>query len=86
MDVKVKYRGRAARYVPEYHWSDNQEIEDISENQIIFKVKTGSREEIKKWILGYGAQAEVLQPENLREKKQQEIEKMLENYQKKLYK
>jgi predicted DNA-binding transcriptional regulator YafY len=75
MEVKVKFTGRAARFVPEYHWSDKQEIENISENEIIFKVKTSSREEIKKWILGYGAEAEVLQPEDLREEMQHEIEK-----------
>jgi predicted DNA-binding transcriptional regulator YafY len=80
MEVKVKFTGRAARFVPEYHWSDKQKIKSISENEIIFKVKTGSREEIKKWILGYGSEAEVLQPEDLRVEMQQEIEKMLENY------
>jgi len=77
MEVEVKFSGRAARFVPEYHWNDKQEIKDISENEIVFKVKTSSREEIKKWILGYGAEAEVLQPKNLREEMKQEIEKML---------
>ncbi len=80
MNVKIKFTGRAARFVPEYHWSDKQEIEDISENEIIFKVKTSSREEIKKWILGYGAEAELLQPEDLRTEIQKEIEKMMRNY------
>ena len=80
MEVEVKFSGRAARFVPEYHWSDKQEIEEISENEIVFKVKTGSREEIKKWILGYGSEAEVLHPEDLRQEMQQEIEKMRDNY------
>jgi predicted DNA-binding transcriptional regulator YafY len=80
MEVEVRFSGRAARFVPEYHWSDQQEIEEIGENQIIFKVKTGSREEIKKWVLGYGAEAEVLKPAELRKEMQLEIEKMLENY------
>ncbi|CCU78363.1 similar to transcriptional regulator [Halanaerobium saccharolyticum subsp. saccharolyticum DSM 6643] len=80
MEVEVRFSGRAARFVPEYHWSDQQEIEEIAENQIIFKVKTGSREEIKKWVLGYGSEAEVLKPAELRKEMQQEIEKMLENY------
>jgi len=80
MEVEIRFSGRAARFVPEYHWSDQQEIEEIGENQIIFKVKTGSREEIKKWVLGYGAEAEVLKPAGLRKEVQLEIEKMLENY------
>jgi len=80
MEVEIRFSGRAARFVPEYHWSDQQEIEEIGQNQIIFKVKTGSREEIKKWVLGYGAEAEVLKPAGLRKEMQLEIEKMLENY------
>ncbi len=80
MEVEIRFSGRAARFVPEYHWSDQQEIEELSENKIIFKVKTGSREEIKKWVLGYGAEAEVLKPADLRAEMQQEIEKMMENY------
>ena len=80
MEVEIRFSGRAARFVPEYHWSDQQEIEEIGENQIIFKVKTGSREEIKKWVLGYGSEAEVLKPAELRKEMQLEIEKMLRNY------
>jgi len=82
MEVEVKFSGRAARFVPEYHWSDKQEIEELKENKIIFKVKTGSREEIKKWILGYGAEAEVLKPIDLREEMRQELEKMIKTYKK----
>jgi len=80
MEVEIRFSGRAARFVPEYHWSDQQEIEEIGENEIIFKVKTGSREEIKKWVLGYGSEAEVLKPAELRKEMQLEIEKMLRNY------
>ncbi|ADQ14925.1 helix-turn-helix transcriptional regulator [Halanaerobium hydrogeniformans] len=80
MEVKIKFSGKTARFVPEYRWNDQQEIEEISENEIIFNVKTTSREEIKKWVLGYGSEAEVLSPQDLRAEIQQEIEKMLENY------
>ena len=80
MEVEIRFSGRAARFVPEYHWSDQQEIEEIAENEIIFKVNTGSREEIKKWVLSYGSEAEVLKPAELRKEMQLEIEKMLRNY------
>lgn len=80
MEVEVKFIGRAARFVPEYHWSDKQEIKELKENEIIFKVKTGSREEIKKWILGYGAEAEVLRPTDLRKEMKAELEEMIKNY------
>lgn len=28
LDIKIKFTGRAARFVPEYQWSDNQEIKN----------------------------------------------------------
>jgi len=80
MEVEVRFSGRAARFVPEYHWSDKQEIKELGENEIIFRVKTSSREEIKKWILGYSSEAEVLKPADLRKEMKEEIEEMLENY------
>jgi predicted DNA-binding transcriptional regulator YafY len=36
--------------------------------------------EIKRWILGYGSQAEVLKPQSLREEISSEIKKNLKRY------
>lgn len=80
LDIKIKFTGRAARFVPEYQWSDNQEIETKDENEIIFSVKTSSREEIKKWVLGFGAEAELLKPAELRKEISEEINSMMYNY------
>ncbi len=80
LDIKIKFIGRAARFVPEYQWSDNQEIEIKNENEIIFSVRTCSREEIKKWMLGFGAEAELLKPVELREEIIEEIYAMQKNY------
>jgi predicted DNA-binding transcriptional regulator YafY len=80
LDIKIKFTGRAARFVPEYQWSDNQEIQIKDENKIIFSVKTSSREEIKKWVLGFGSEAELLKPIELRKEIIEEIDAMLENY------
>ncbi|ADQ14414.1 helix-turn-helix transcriptional regulator [Halanaerobium hydrogeniformans] len=79
--LKIKFSGRAARFVPEYHWSDKQNIERINDNEIIFSIKTSSKEEIKSWILSFGSDAEVLQPASLKKEIEAEIKKMLKIYQ-----
>ncbi len=78
--VKVRFIGKAARLVKEYHWNERQHINEISDKEIIFSVWTSSREEIKSWILSYGASAQVLAPTDLREEIRVEIGKMLNNY------
>ncbi|RCW49884.1 MULTISPECIES: YafY family protein [unclassified Halanaerobium] len=82
LDVEVKFTGRAARFVPEYQWTDNQIIKKLADNEIIFSVRTTSREEIKKWILSYGAEAEVLKPEELKQEVAEVAEKMCKIYEK----
>ncbi len=78
--VKIKFSGFAAHYVQEYKWHDTQMIQEIDEDTIIYSVTTGSREEIKSWILGFGSDAEVLEPDDLREEVKEEIGEILKKY------
>jgi len=80
LNIKIEFRGRAARFVPEYQWSSSQEIKSQDDGSIIFSVKTCSREEIKSWVLGFGSEAEVLEPKDFREEIIAEIELMKTNY------
>lgn len=80
--IKLLFSGFAAKYVQEYKWHSSQQIEDLNEDQIIFRVKTGSIEEIKNWILGFGSEVKVLEPEELKLEIKEEIEEMSKKYQK----
>jgi len=46
---------------------------------VIFTI-CGHPEEIKRWVIGYGAHAEILEPEYLRKEVEKEIEKLQEIY------
>jgi len=80
IEIKLLFSDFAARYVKEYQWHSSQEIEEINEDQIVFKVKTGSLEEIKSWILSFGRGVEVLEPEELKLEIKEEIEAMSKIY------
>ena len=82
INVVVDFKGFAARFVQEGNWHDSQEIENLREEHIRFSVKTGSYREIKKWILSFGREAEVIKPSKLREELKEEIEAMGNNYSK----
>jgi len=79
-EIELLFSGFAAKYVQEYDWHSSQQIEELNDGQIIFRVRTGSIEEIKSWILSFGAEVEVLEPEDLKLEIKDEIENMLKIY------
>ena len=79
-EVTIKFHGDAAAYVKETLWHHSQEIEQINENQIIFKVKVAEPKEVLWWALQFGEEAEILEPKELRRIAAQTISKMSMNY------
>lgn len=78
--VVLIFEGKAARLVKEKEWHPSQEIINLPGDRIRFEVTTGSMEEIKSWILSFGADVEIIRPKELKEKIITEIEKMKKAY------
>ncbi|MFW6035850.1 MAG: helix-turn-helix transcriptional regulator [Halothermotrichaceae bacterium] len=78
--VELVFKGTAARIVQEYDWHPSQQIEMLDDDKILFKVRTGSSMEIKRWILSFGSEVEVKKPDWLCLEIKQELEKMLKQY------
>lgn len=77
--LKIKYP--LAQVIKEKIWAENQKIRELkSEDAILFTAKVSGITEIKSWILSMGDDAEVLEPEELREEIIREIEKMVKKY------
>ena len=80
MAVEIRFSASQARYIRERTWAIDQQILDQEDGSIILKMETSGRNELKKWVLGYGAEAELLQPEDLRKEIKEEIEKLCSVY------
>ena len=80
--VKVRFSASQAPYVRQRVWHPSQEIEALDTGEIILSFQAGGFREIKSWILGYGAEADVLEPPALREAIIEELKKNLTFYQK----
>jgi len=78
--LKLKFRGDAARFVTEYEKDKADSIKELGEGFIIFERETTMTPEITKWVLGFGAQVEVIEPTELREEIQNVIKEMQKNY------
>ena len=64
--VKLRFAPEAARWVREAHFHDSQRTEEVLDGSLLFEVTVKGTWEITRWILGYGAEVEVLEPETLR--------------------
>lgn len=64
--VVVRFKSLVARNVAEVNWHKTQQTRFLPDGAMVFRVTVSGLSEIAWWILGYGDQAEVLQPARLR--------------------
>jgi len=64
--VKLRFAPEAARWVKEAHFHESQQMEELPDGSLLFEVTVKGTREITRWILGYGADVEVLEPEAVR--------------------
>jgi len=80
-DVSLKFSPKASRAVKEQIWHKNQKIKELKDGSIILNVPVAYFTEIKREILKYGAEVEVLKPLRLKKEIIEEIKKMKKIYQ-----
>jgi predicted DNA-binding transcriptional regulator YafY len=78
--VRIRFAADSADYIREKIWHATQQIEAQNDGSIIFEAEVAGIEEIKFWILKWGAKATVLEPESLRDAIHSEAEEMVANY------
>ena len=78
--VRVKFSPRVAQIIRESKRHPTQALEDTPDGGVIFSVKVTGIEEIGYWILGWGAEAEVIEPEELRAYIEETASKLLDIY------
>ncbi len=65
-EVRIRFSSRMARWVREQVWHPTQKIEEAEDGSLILTVPAADLREIKMKVLQFGADAEVLEPEELR--------------------
>ena len=78
--VRIWFAPEIAEYIGEKIWHDSQRLESQSDGSVIFEAEVAGIEEIKYWVLKWGAKARVLAPDSLRDETHREVEAMLGNY------
>lgn len=76
----MRYHLDVAGYIKEKIWHESQKIDPQQNGSIIFEAEVAATDEIKFWIMSWGSQAEVLEPESLREGIRLKAEKIAKRY------
>jgi len=64
--VRIRVLPFAAQLVRERTWHHSQKIKELRDGSLELQLQLGSLEEIERWVLSWGDQAEVLEPAKLR--------------------
>jgi proteasome accessory factor B len=66
--VRIRFQPFAAQLVRERVWHHSQKIKELRDGGLELQLELGSLEEIERWVLSWGDQAEVLEPAKLRQR------------------
>lgn len=74
--VRIRFSRDQARSIQERRWAAEQRIMENEDGSIILDMTTSGLWEIARWVLSWGGDAEVLEPDELREMVAGEVDRM----------
>ncbi len=66
--IRIRFDSFAAQLVQERQWHESQRITQLPDGKVELTFELSALEEVERWILSWGAHAEVLQPNQLAER------------------
>lgn len=79
-DVAIRFEATSRYLVEEQEWHPSQILEEQEDGSVVVRFSASGLPEIKRWVLGFGSQATVLEPAPLREAVETEIAAALACY------
>jgi predicted DNA-binding transcriptional regulator YafY len=61
-------------------WHHSQTLEELADGGVLLKMRVGGIREIKTWVMGWGAEVEVLAPPELRANVAEDSRRMSAQY------
>jgi len=65
-EVSIRFSAKVADRVRERIWHESQKMEDLPDGRLNLSMRLGALAEVESWVLGWGSEAEVLGPPELR--------------------
>jgi len=80
--VVVDFDAWGADDVRSRRWHSSQELTELPGGQLRVSMRLNSLEEVEGWALGFGDHAEVIQPQELKERVEQTARRITAKYEK----
>jgi predicted DNA-binding transcriptional regulator YafY len=77
--VRVHFSADQSPYITERTWHPSQAIEKRRGGSTILSLRVADLGEVKRWLIGFGAEAQVLEPKQLRDEIAQECAHLLQS-------
>lgn len=71
--VKIVFDKELSDYIQKHSWHSSQKIKKLKDGRILLTMTASGKEEIKAWVLSFGAKAKVISPESFREEIKTEV-------------
>lgn len=78
--VQIRFEYPASQWVKEHVWIENQQIEEAENKAIIYQCDVEGLDTIEGWVLRYGALAQVIEPEELRDRIKDTLKRIMAGY------
>lgn len=78
--VVLKFSPYQARWIRERQWHHSQKLTDLEDGSLIIAMDVQGLDEVKRWIMQYGGEVEVLEPMILKDEIIKELDKMKNIY------
>jgi predicted DNA-binding transcriptional regulator YafY len=78
--AKIWFSADQAKYIKERQFAQDQQITGQDNGSIILEIKTSGGWDLTRWVMSFGAEAEVIEPEELREAVCKEIRRLALTY------
>jgi proteasome accessory factor B len=79
-DVVIRFEKKASFWVMEREWHPDQALHTQKDGRLILKLPMPSLGEARRWVMGWGGLAEVLEPAELRELITVEVKTLAQKY------
>lgn len=80
VQVKIHFDADVAGYIAEKIWHANQKIEHRKDGSLILSLQVAGIDEIRHWVMRWGAKAKVLEPQSLKNAISAEAKAMCKHY------
>jgi proteasome accessory factor B len=82
--VVIRFTAAVADQIREREWHESQQLRDLPGGGLELRLRLGALAEIERWVLGWGASAEVLEPAELQDRIRRTVAALAATYRSRL--